>query len=329
MTRIAQNQTTRIILSEIEKQKSEVQRYSDEVSTGFKVRNPGDSTYLGTISQYQESLRKVTAFQGRVDSVESMLTFQENILGNVSDIMIHAKELATQGANETNSTEVRATIAREVFEMRDHLVALANSTYQGQYIYGAADDDDPPYDAATYVAPATGPASQRYVFDAELGTATTRSVQITDQLTVTVNTPGNQVFDNAIFALERLGRALSGYATNPAPPAAPDGTGAALTFPAGTTQQTDDILASIDLIDDARENDISPEQASVAGRLRRLETASIVLKTARSTAEELVDRLQKTDMADSASKLTQAQTALEASYTVNARVLNLSILDYL
>ncbi|RIL09741.1 MAG: flagellar biosynthesis protein FlgL, partial [Proteobacteria bacterium] len=39
--------------------------------------------------------------------------------------------------------------------------------------------------------------------------------------------------------------------------------------------------------------------------------------------------LQDADVAESATSLTQAQTALEASYAITTRILNLNILDFL
>ena len=325
MTRIAENQIALGILHDITLNKDRVEQFSQEVSTGIKVNVPGDSNAAAQIGGYQETLRRVEGYQTRIGNIQSFLSFQDDNLNDVTNVMTRAKELATQGANETNTVDSRLAMAKEVFELRDHLVAIANSQYQGKYIYGGSDDDDPPFDAATYTAPTTGQASQRYVFDTDLGQSTTRSVNITDSLAVTTNTPGNTVFLNSINGLERLGRALQGYSTGPAS-GIPDGTGATYTT---SQQQTQDISHSIDLLNTAVSNDISPERASIAGRLRRLDTAVSILKATQTDGEQVLGRLQKADISESASNLAQAQTALQASYTVSARVLRMSILDYL
>ncbi len=181
----------------------------------------------------------------------------------------------------------------------------------------------------TYSVPATaGDATNRWVYDSDLGNTLTRDVAITDDLTIRVNTPGNQLFDTTIQALERLGRSLSGFTTLPAT-GAPDGTGAAYTFPTDFAAQSADIRATIDMFDLAREQQILPERVSLGGRLRRLETGESLLALTKTTAEEVLNRLQNTDETESASAMAEAQTSLEASYNVTARVLRLSILDYI
>src|SRR5690606_29486905 len=133
---------------------------------------------------------------------------------------------------------------------------------------------------------------------------------------------------NAIAGLERLGRALQGYATTPAT-GIPDGGGAAYVFPADFSVQTQDIKNAMDLIDVARQQDIMPERVDIAGRQRRIETAESLLSLLKISSEEALDKLQATDVFEAATNLSQAQTALQASLTVSTRVLQMSILDYI
>jgi flagellar hook-associated protein 3 FlgL len=208
------------------------------------------------------------------------------------------------------------------------MVSLANSTYQGRFVFGGTDDDDPPYDEAAYTEPASGEASKRYVFDNEPGTSTTRTLAVTDDLSISITTPADKVFGTAVESLERLGRSLGGYSTTPAS-GTPDGGGTAYTFPADYKRQTADVLSTINMIDDARNNDILPERVSVGGRLRRLETGESLLALTKTSAQEVLSRIQDADETESAANLAQAQTALQASYSVTAKVLRLTILDYI
>jgi flagellar hook-associated protein 3 FlgL len=328
MTRVTDQQSLRSLMFSIQRNKNSVDVLSEQLSSGLKVRKPSDSNVASEISRFQQALDRISGFEKRIGSVRSFLQFQDDALKESSDILVRAKEIAQQAANSTNNPEARRQLAEEVFQIRDHLASLANSTYQGKYVWGGADDDDPPFDPATYTNPATGQASRRFVFDGEDGTAVFRSVQVSDDLTVTVNADGQATFEGAIHALERLGRALSGYATNPAT-GAPDGTGNAYTFPADFETQTQAIRDSIDLIEDARKNDILVQRVEIGGKLRRLETAESLMRVSRVSGEEALSKLQDTDMTEAASQLSQIQIALQASYVVTNRVLNLSVLDYL
>jgi flagellin-like hook-associated protein FlgL len=162
----------------------------------------------------------------------------------MDELLVRAKEIAQQGANEALSPSARAFLAEEVFQIRDQVVGLANSSYQGRYVYGGADDDDPPFDAGIYNEPITGPASIKYDFDAEIGTSQERSIKLTDDVSITINTPGDRVFGTTIEALERLGRSLSGYATTP-DSGITDGGGVGYVFPADYKIQTADIKKAI------------------------------------------------------------------------------------
>jgi flagellar hook-associated protein 3 FlgL len=328
MTRISDSQFTRMLVQHTANNKLRVDKYSEQVATGIKAALPSDSTDAGVISRYKQQIDRIDGYMTTIARVKSFVQFQDDALSQMDELITRAKEVAQQGANESLTPAARAFLAEEVFQIRDQVVGLGNSSYQGRFVYGGADDDDPPFDATLYDEPATGPASQKYDFDAELGTSQLRAVSITDDMTVTLNTPGGDVFGTTIEALERLGRSLSGYQTLPVP-GTPDGTGAAYTFPADYKNQTADIKHTIDLLVQARDEDIIPERTMLGGKMRRLETAESLLTLSKTSAQEVLSRIQNADETESVANLTQAQTALQASYSVTAKALRLTIMDYI
>jgi flagellar hook-associated protein 3 FlgL len=328
MTRISENQAQRTLVTYTAENKRRIEKLSRQLSSGLKVERPGDSPESGTVARYQQMLQNIENFATTASQTREKLTFQDEITSQAHDIVVRAKEIATQAANDSVNVSGRATLAEEVFQMRDHLVNLANSTFQGRYVFGGLDDDDPPFDAGTYTNPATGAASVRYFFDNEAGTTTSSTVNLTENVTITVSTPGDQIFGDSIAALERLGRALAGYETLPSV-GTPDGTGAAYTFPTDFAKQSSAIQGTIDLLESAREGDILPERVSLGGRMRRIDTAEALLELTRRSAQEALGRIQNADETETAASLASTQNALEASYSVTARVLRLTVLDYL
>ena len=332
MTRISENQLRNSLLLEIQKNRERYSKFSEQISTGYMVVNPGDSTNSGVIEQYQQLLARIEGHSKRVSGVQGFLAFQDNALQQANDLIVRAKELAAQGANETLGPSVRAQMAGEVWQIRDHLVSLANSKYQGNYVFAGLDDDDAPFGANTYTdTPATsGAVSQRWVYDdtttltGEPGNALSRSINITDDLTIVVNKPGDQIFSNALEALEVLGRALAGYSTNTVA-----GTGTAYDLPDELNLQTASIQSALDLLETARSSDILPERVSVGALQRRLETAESLIGLAKTDAQEVLNDLQNADLAEASTGLQQAELALQASFSVTNRVINLSILDFL
>ena len=328
MTRITENSVARNLLLAVQQNRQMIDKYGNEVSSGLKVADPGDSTFSGTISQLGGTLERLEGFKRAVSNITGMLTFQDDVLSQANELLVRAKEIAAQGANETNSETERAALAEEVFQLRDEMVSLANSKYLGSYIFSGNATDTPAYSAAAYTEGGSAASKERYVYTTALGCDDTRSVEISDGLSLQVNTPGNLIFDNAIQALERLGRSLQGYATTPAS-GAPDGGGSAYSMPADFSVQTEDIRDAMELLDTARESDIEPQRVNLGGRLKRLETAKSLLEMNITSAKLVLSDLRDADIVDSATNLSMAQTALEASLTVTMQTLNMTILDYL
>ena len=327
MRRVSENQQTRILVSHTMQNKQRLNQLSNELTTGVRVNKPGDSVDSGSIARYRQLIAKSDSYLKTIAQTKSFLEIQDNVVAQATELMVRAKELAQQGANETLSPTSRAQIAEEVFQLRDQMANLANTTFQGRYVYSGVDDDDPPYDQTTYASPATGDANVRYVFDGEPGKDVSKVVRVTDEISVSLNTPANELFGKSLEALERLSRALAGYKTEPAS-GTPDGSGDAYTMPDDFHTQTADIKAAIDLINSARDNDLIPERVTIGGRLRRLETGQSLLELTKSSAKEVLTRIQDADETETAANLQQAQTALQASYSITAKILRLTILDY-
>jgi flagellar hook-associated protein 3 FlgL len=272
-------------------------------------------------------MAKADAYIDTISQAKSFLQFQDNVVAQATEIITRAKELAQQGANETLNDQSRMQLAEEVFQLRDQMANLANSTYQSRYVYSGVDDNDPPFDQKTYDKPVTGDATVRWEFDGDPGKELSKAVRVTDEISVSLNTPADELFGGSMEALERLGRALAGYATEPTT-GTPDGTGEPYSFPDDFHVQTADIKKAIDLLNEARDKDLVPERVTLGGRLRRLETGQALMELTKNSSKEVLSRIQDADETETAANLQQAQTALQASYSITAKILRLTILDY-
>jgi len=323
--RVTNIQTTLQFIDQITKQRQDVDRARQEVGTGIKVANPSDDpARAATISQFQSTIQRLDRHKQRIGSSIGLLESQESIVSGAESLVLRAQELAAQGANGVMSTSARAALAEEVFEIRDALVGLANSQYQGRYIYGGAQDDERPFqeDPTGYTVPAApSEAQKRYVFTTDDGADVTRSVQISDSDTVRITTSGDNVFSNAIAAVEQLGRALAGYNTDPAQ--------TAYTFPDDYDQQTRQIRETIDLLSSARTNDLSPELTSIGSRLNRMTQSRDIIEAISLSTEQARSVVQDVDVFEAATRLSNLQLALEGLLTSGSRINDLTLLNFL
>lgn len=333
ISRVTNVQVNNAFVQQIFEQRAALEQARQQVSTGYKVTHPSDDpARAGTITQAQLTSQRVERHIQRVASATGLLETQESALNQGETIMLRIKEIAVAAANESVSAAGRATMAQEVFQLRESLVSIANSQYRGVYIWGGADDNDPPFDAATYAVPASAsdPAHVRYIYDAEAGTDLSRSIQITDTESVQLTTPGDDVWANAISATERLGRALEGYRTDPEDLSTlPTGTGNAFNLPNEYSQQTVAIRAAIDDIENARSNDITNERTSIGSRINRVQRASTVLGEIKINTETARAAIQDVDVFEAASKFSSLQLSLQGLLASGAQINNLSLLNYL
>lgn len=329
MTRVAENGLARSILNDVQKSRAAVSKFGEQVSSGYIATTPSDSNVAGSIATFRDSLRRLDGYRTRIETVRTSITFQDDILSQVHDLLTRARELAAQGASEPNSPTTRAAMASEIFAIRDQVVTLANTRDNSGYVFGGADNDDPPYDRAADYGSGTGAAAIRYAFDNEVGTGVERTTKVSDDVSITVNTPADRLFNTALYGLDRLGRALSGLTTPVDGSGVPTGGGGTFSFPTDVVAQTTEIRAALDQIISAHDNSIMPERVSLGSRLSRLEAAESILQVNKTNAEDLLGELQNADSVEAISNLTQAQSALEASLQVTVRVLRQSILDYL
>jgi flagellar hook-associated protein 3 FlgL len=119
-------------------------------------------------------------------SLQSQLQTADATLNSAVEAVNQAISLGIEGANGTLSTADRQAIAQEVAGIRNQVVALANQTFQGDYLSsGTATSTQP------FVLDSTQPNGVKYN-----GNAEANSVQIAAGQSVAINLPGNQIFTN-------------------------------------------------------------------------------------------------------------------------------------
>jgi|GEM_PF-653693 len=334
--RVTDRQFNQRFIDQIAIKRDALAAASNQMSSGKRVtKGSDDPVRSGTIVQLNRVVQNIDSYQERIATARGYLESEEGALNSAQTIVLRAKEIASTGANEVVSSEDRKNMATEVFQLRDALVKVANTSYRGIYVFGGADNGDEPVDQTTpYTNPATGEASLRYVFDKEAGYDVERSVTINEGVNggekVRINTSGPKVFENALYALDRLGRALDGYRTEPEDLSGPPtGLGAAFNFPTDYGEQTQDIQESIDLIENARSVDLAGELTSVGSRLGRMDQVNSLLDSVKVNTETARSGIENVDIFEAASNFTALQTSLQALLASSAQINNMSLMNYL
>lgn len=270
----------------------------NQVSTGLRISNLSDDpAAMGRVLNSQTEIQQIQQFAHNNDfAMEvSKTTFASvNEMKTISD---RAGELALLGGGPTSADSSKA-YAAETNQMLEQMVQVANTKYNGNYIFGGTATDQPPFEAQR-------DANGNITSVSYVGAASAAQFEVGEGSITSPYTNGvtNQQFADFANNLVALRDALKNQ--NPA----------ALTAAQGQLQTSeDDLLNTV--------SDIGAVQT-------RLEANAAENQSRFSSLQGLSAQDTNIDLATTMVKMSQSQTAYSAAAQAGAKILQNSLLDYL
>lgn len=139
-----------------------VARAEQQAVTGLKVQRPSDAPGdVPQILRLSAAAADQGVFQANAGRGLDLLTAMDDALGQAVDLITRARELALAGASETYGAPERLALSLEVDMVRDQLLATANLSFGGRYLFAGDAYDAPAFDAAgAYLGATEGPQVQ-------------------------------------------------------------------------------------------------------------------------------------------------------------------------
>ncbi|MEG6616519.1 flagellar hook-associated protein FlgL [Peptococcaceae bacterium 1198_IL3148] len=145
--RISNRYMSNHMLNNIQNNLSKLARSQEQIATGSKLLRPSDNpNAISEFLKIKATLSYNEQYKVNIDDGLSYLEMADTSMGTLGDILLKAKELALQSANDTYNTEQRVAIAEQIDKLIDEAVDLANSTVGGKYIYAGKDNGNPPFE---------------------------------------------------------------------------------------------------------------------------------------------------------------------------------------
>lgn len=120
----------------MQQQSGQLLRIQEQMSSGKKINRPSDDPIgQAAIIRNNQTLSEVDQFLRNITQADTSLSFGESALQSVGDQLLRARELATQAANATYTAADRVNIAKEVKELYDQMVGVANASQGGRYVF--------------------------------------------------------------------------------------------------------------------------------------------------------------------------------------------------
>jgi flagellar hook-associated protein 3 FlgL len=276
------------LTSALDQSSSEEDTLTSELSSGLRVATLSDdpvavaqSTLLGSSIAADDTF--VQTSSGEI----SQMQVADSTLGDVVTQVTTALSVAVSGNNGAtlNASDI-ASIAQQLSGIRDQVLSLANTSFQGQFLFGGSVGSTPPFTLNN----ATNPATAVYNGDNNLQFVETPTGQ-----KIQVNLPGSAVFGTAgggvLGALNQLISDFSGGAAS-----------------ATLTADTSFLTTAL--------GQLSTQRSTLDSALSRLQSTNSVAQTAEGQLQIAQGNLVSSDPATVATQLSQAETQHQALLSV-------------
>ncbi len=294
--RITQGMLSNDSLKNLNNNLRTIQNLNEQLSTGKKINKPSDDPVgLSFSLRYKEDLAQNEQYQRNTDYAKSKIVQTENAISEANDILQRARELAVQGANDTNSKESRKSIASEIHQLYEQLVDVGNSQYNGEYLFNGQLTDLKPYDSSNALT--TTPNQGKTQLEVGKG------------ISIGVNISGADLFGqagdstNAFVALKELENAL-------------------------LNDNTETISNSLSNIDN-RLNVVIVRFADTGAISNRIDLINSRLQSENINLQSLISQTEDANIAEVITNMNAAENVYEASLKVTADIIQPSLLNFL
>ena len=301
--RVTQNITTSNFIRYIHQHAENLLKTQRQIATQKRINKSSDDPIgMGQVLGYRTRLAATEQYQENIEQGITRLEFNEATLDLASDLINTARRLAADYSGSTLSVGERQSLALQVKDLYDQAMQMANSKFNGNYIFSGHATDAVPFSRdANFNAAYNGD-------DGEL------RIIVSDNVEVNIVADGRNIFQNAanggVNIFDELKNLIDGL-ENPDPVA-------------GSAQ----IEATINPLQDGRDQ-INSRRSEYAPVLYRLQATGEYMTNLRPKVEEAMAKLEQADITKAVVELQNLELAYETTIATAGRIIQPSLLDFL
>ena len=261
-----------------------------QLASGRSINAPSDNpSGTAALVLNHDAQNQTDTFERNVTDLQSTLQIADSVLGSAVSAANQAISLGVEAGNSTLSNQNRQAIANQLVGIQKQLVAIANTSASGTYLFAGTLVESQPFTLNPAAA-----AGVNYN-----GNSAVTSVQIANGESVSINSPGNQIFmnpsGNLFLAVNQL---ISAVQTNSGIAAASTALGQA-------------------------SSEFSAQRVSYGTALNQLQSTGTFLSNEKVQLSTEETNIAGADIAKVASDFSQAQIAYNSALTAEGKILNL------
>ena len=278
-----------------------------QMAQGKQILNASDSpNQAATIQRLKSILSRQESYQSSLNTVKARLQGEDTTMQSVSDLLVRAKEVAVQGANDTLSTGDKKTLAAEMQALRDQMLSLANTKdSNGNYLFAGSRVKQPAFAETSNGSPIY------------MGDQTRMNVRVSEQQSIPVNRTGTDAFV-PVSRLDKNG----------------------VTIGVGFFEVMDNLIAGLNTANgndirrglgelDTLQNGLSLAHAQVGTNLNMVDQQTMIIEDTTLNLKSTLSSIEDLDYASAITKMNQQMMSLEAAQASFAKVSQLNLFNYI
>jgi flagellar hook-associated protein 3 FlgL len=262
------------------------QQLSNELASGIRFNALGDDpAAAGRNVLLLNQIQRDDSFTQSSSLITGQLQVADSALGSVVSQLTQAISLATSANNGTMNANDVQSIGAQISGILSEVESLANSSYQGQYIFAGGQTRTVPFATSS----ATSPAVTTYNGDSDVNYLMAPNGQ-----KIQLNVPGDQIFLGASSVFGVLNRLVADYASG-------------TVDMAQATQDTEALMSAL--------NYVSQQRVTIDNAMTQVTSAASAITTEETQLKAAQTNLMQADLATVATQLSLSktqETALEA-----------------
>jgi len=285
-----------IILNGVQVNTQQEQQALEQVATGQKLNSLSDNpAAAASLVDLRMQSSSDTQYLQNISTLTGSLNVADSALSSVVEALTTAQSVGVEGTDPSMNSSNLQALAQQIQGIQQDVMGLANTTYNGQYLFsGTATTTQP------YVTDASSTSGVTYK-----GSLDSNSVEISSGQAMPTSLPGSQIFSNttnSVFqALQDLYTALS---TN-------------TNIPSATTEVQNALSY------------VSTQQTFYGNSVDRLNNAQTFLTQEQTQLTENESNTLDVNMATAVTNLSQTETTQQALMEAGAQISQVNLFDYL
>lgn len=293
--RVTQSMLSANSLKNLQASFSRLDTLNTQVSTQKKITKPSDDPVVAMKGiVYRRSLSEVEQYQRNFSEAYNWLENSDSALDKAKSALDRIRELTVEVSNDTYDTEQRAAASAEIEQLKEHLVEIANTQFNGQYLFNGTKTTTQPFNSDGT--------------DTGLSTGTVK-LELSKGVMIQVNIDVTNVFGggaNSVFStIDQLVAKLDDSGTS-----------------------GEDLTGFLDTLD-AHISANTTARAEIGARYNRIELMEERIAEQEVVASRIMSENEDIDFEKVVTELTMQETVHNAALSVASRIIQPTLMDYL